>query len=101
MGWTIAPLTIANRPFQGIMHLYIENAATYIQNRLTQSKISTISRTEFELRILTQLDLSALDTEYKLAWMSAVSAAPFDHLGTGATSSRVCPPIAHSNHVTA
>ncbi len=76
MGWKIAPLTVADRSFQGIMHLYIENAATYIQNRSTPSKTPLISRAEFELRVLTQLDFSALDTEYKLAWMSAVSAAP-------------------------
>lgn len=88
MGWKIAPLTVTDRSLQGIMHLYIENAAIYVKNRLTSTRTSTISRTEFELRILTQLDLSSLDTEYKLAWMSAVSAALFAILGA---SSRLWP----------
>lgn len=79
MGWKIAPFTVTDRFFQGIMHLYIENATTYVQNRLTPTKISTISRSEFELLTLTQLDVGSLKTEYKLAWMSAVSAVSFPH----------------------
>ena len=58
------------------MDLYIKNATLYIQNRAIHPKTPTISRAEFELRVLTELDISTLDTEYKLAWMNAVSLCP-------------------------
>ena len=54
------------------MNLYVENATKYIQNRADPDQIPTISRAAFELRVLTQLDISTLHTEYKLTWMNAV-----------------------------
>ena len=71
-------LTIAHEPFltpqpQGIMHLYVENANFYVDNRLKKHQASKISRRDFEVRVLQQLSLSNLTIEYKLAWMNAVS----------------------------
>ncbi|KAL8822611.1 MAG: hypothetical protein Q9191_006657 [Dirinaria sp. TL-2023a] len=51
-----------------LQDLYIENAIDYVKHRAASMRIDLIFRAEYELRLLTQLDLSSLNIEYKIAW---------------------------------